>query len=67
MDPVGARAVSPRYSSTHLALEHEGTAWPKLQNYVPTRSGSQIRSHAQKYFDKLANKFESKEILGDQF
>ncbi|MCU0824234.1 MAG: SANT/Myb-like DNA-binding domain-containing protein [Leptospira sp.] len=29
-----------------------GKDWKKVENYVRTRSGSQVRSHAQKFFLK---------------
>jgi len=36
------------------ALNKFGKNWKKVQAYVQTRSGTQIRSHAQKYFIKNA-------------
>lgn len=30
-----------------------GKDWKKVEQYVKTRSGSQVRSHAQKFFTKL--------------
>ncbi len=30
-----------------------GKDWKKVEQYVKTRSGSQVRSHAQKFFNKL--------------
>ena len=30
-----------------------GKDWKKVEQYVRTRSGSQVRSHAQKFFNKL--------------
>ena len=35
------------------ALKVYGNQWEKVRKYVKTRSASQIRSHAQKYFRKL--------------
>ena len=35
------------------ALEKFGDQWKKVETYVGTRSGTQIRSHAQKYFLRL--------------
>lgn len=30
-----------------------GKDWKKVEDYVKTRTGSQVRSHAQKFFGKL--------------
>jgi hypothetical protein len=30
-----------------------GKDWKKVEHYVRTRTGSQVRSHAQKFFSKL--------------
>ena len=38
------------------ALEKYGKHWKKVEAYVGTRSGTQIRSHAQKYFLKSPGK-----------
>ena len=39
-----------------IALFLFGKDWTRVQTYVQTRSSEQIRSHAQKYFDQIANK-----------
>ena len=39
-----------------------GNNWKEVQNYIQTRSCSQIRSHSQKYFKKLKKKYENKNI-----
>jgi SHAQKYF class myb-like DNA-binding protein len=36
-----------------------GINWKKIQNYIQTRSCSQIRSHSQKYFHKLYKKYKT--------
>lgn len=41
---------------THLnniAIMQYGKDWRKVEQYVKTRSSSQVRSHAQKFFNKL--------------
>jgi len=38
-----------------IGIEKFGKNWKKIQQYVSTRSGTQIRSHAQKYFTKQKN------------
>ncbi|KAL3941299.1 MAG: hypothetical protein SGBAC_004322 [Bacillariaceae sp.] len=36
-------------------LDKFGRKWTKIASSIPSRSTSQVRSHAQKYFDKLLN------------
>jgi hypothetical protein len=40
-----------------LALKAYGKNWKKIETFVGTRSSTQIRSHAQKFFNKLAKLF----------
>jgi SHAQKYF class myb-like DNA-binding protein len=53
------------FLSFYLALQKVGKQWTLMPDFIPTRTQSQIRSHAQKYFAKLEAQFESKDILGD--
>ncbi|CAD8108174.1 unnamed protein product [Paramecium sonneborni] len=39
------------------ALSIHGKNWKKVEEYVSTRSGAQIRSHAQKFFNRLEKEF----------
>ena len=39
------------------AMQLYGKNWKLVQNYIGTRVSSQIRSHAQKYFNKISNQF----------
>jgi SHAQKYF class myb-like DNA-binding protein len=39
-----------------LGLMNYGKDWKKVEEIVATRSGSQVRSHAQKFFNKLQKK-----------
>lgn len=32
---------------------HYGRDWKKVEEIVKTRTGSQVRSHAQKFFNKI--------------
>lgn len=36
------------------AIKLYGRDWSKVQNHVQTRSSTQARSHAQKYFQKMS-------------
>ena len=38
------------------ALKHFGKEWKYVQQHVSTRSSTQVRSHAQKFFAKLEKK-----------
>ena len=37
-------------------IEENGRRWPKVSALVGTRTTAQVRSHAQKYFQKLGGK-----------
>lgn len=39
------------------ALKKFGKQWKKVEEYIKTRSGAQIRSHAQKYFLKIQKEY----------
>lgn len=43
-----------------IAIELYGKKWKKVEEFVGTRTGVQIRSHAQKYFNKL-NKLQNEQ------
>jgi hypothetical protein len=36
-----------------LGLKMFGKDWKQIEDFIGTRTGSQIRSHAQKYFNKV--------------
>lgn len=42
----------------YLGLKMFGKNWKKIESVVKSRTGSQIRSHAQKFFNKLEKKIE---------
>lgn len=44
-----------------LGLELFGRNWKRVEHYVGTRTGAQVRSHAQKYFNKLKTGDERKD------
>jgi SHAQKYF class myb-like DNA-binding protein len=39
------------------ALKKYGKQWKKVEDHIQTRSGAQIRSHAQKYFLKIQKEY----------
>lgn len=39
------------------AIKKFGKDWKSVENYIQTRSGSQIRSHAQKFFNRIISKY----------
>jgi len=49
----GTPKIYGRYLSLYLAIATYGKDWKKIEEIVGTRSGSQVRSHAQKFFNKL--------------
>ena len=62
MNPIENTAQPESNTGRWSKLEHQhflealklyGKDWKKVQEYVVTRSGSQIRSHSQKFFRKL--------------
>ena len=36
-----------------IGLKMYGKNWKKIEQYVSTRTGAQVRSHAQKFFGKI--------------
>lgn len=40
------------------AIKKYGKEWKLVEQYIITRSGSQIRSHAQKFFNRIIKKYE---------
>ena len=44
-----------------------GNYWKKVKKYIQTRSCSQIRSHAQKYLNKLNKKYYGNNNIGNNF
>lgn len=45
--------IHGRLLDSYLAIATYGKDWKKVEEIVGTRSGSQVRSHAQKFFNKL--------------
>lgn len=44
--------IGSSFFISYLGLDMFGKNWKKIEEVVKTRNGSQIRSHAQKYFLK---------------
>lgn len=61
MDQRIASQISRGYFFIHLGLEQFGKDWRKIEIFVGTRSGAQIRSHAQKYFIKMGKESNEQE------
>lgn len=40
---------------TDIGLRKHGNNWKILESSIPTRNGTQIRSHAQKFFSRIRN------------
>ena len=43
------------------ALKKYGKNWKKVEEHIETRDGAQIRSHAQKFFNRLQKQIVSKD------
>lgn len=48
-----------------LGLEQFGKEWKDISQLIPTRSVVQIRTHAQKYFQKVAKSHQKEGVLDD--
>jgi len=48
------------------AIKKFGKDWKSVEQYIETRSGSQIRSHAQKFFNRIIKKYgiDKNEVIG---
>lgn len=64
MDQTVTLKVSLGYSfANNLGLQLYGRNWKKIEEMIGSRTGSQIRSHAQKYFLKTNKPFDSSGCL----
>ena len=54
-EKVGRWSTAESYLFESL-LERYGKNWKKIHEHMKNRSLSQIRSHAQKFFDKIGEK-----------
>ncbi|CAD8206563.1 unnamed protein product [Paramecium pentaurelia] len=56
-EAVQGRWIKEEHQKFVEALSIHGKNWKKVEEYVGTRSGAQIRSHAQKFFNRLEKEF----------
>ncbi|CAK57863.1 unnamed protein product (macronuclear) [Paramecium tetraurelia] len=56
-EAVQGRWIKEEHQRFVEALSLHGKNWKKVEEYVGTRSGAQIRSHAQKFFNRLEKEF----------
>ncbi|CAD8117643.1 unnamed protein product [Paramecium sonneborni] len=56
-EAVQGRWIKEEHQRFVEALSIHGKNWKKVEEYVGTRSGAQIRSHAQKFFNRLEKEF----------
>jgi SHAQKYF class myb-like DNA-binding protein len=54
---TSGRWTSEEHKKFVEALKKFGKHWKKVEEYIQTRSGAQIRSHAQKYFLKIQKEY----------
>lgn len=54
-----------KFDPYFIALRLYGNNWKEVQSYIGTRSGPQIRSHAQKFFIQM-QKRDGKKIVNQE-
>lgn len=50
--------------SNSLGLRLFGKSWKKVEKHIGSRTGAQIRSHAQKFFIRIKKQFPNEEPMG---
>jgi hypothetical protein len=63
VDEIRALTLPLGYPYRYAALNLYGNQWEDISQHVKTRDPSQVRSHAQKFNNKLSN---DKEKIGYQ-
>ncbi|CAI2367667.1 unnamed protein product [Moneuplotes crassus] len=56
---VTGRWTNEEHIQFITCLKKYGKDWTKLENCVPTRTGPQVRSHAQKYFNRIKKEYQT--------
>ena len=56
---MSGRWTKDEHKSFLEALKLYGKNWKKVEEHVGTRTGAQIRSHAQKFFNRLERQFKN--------
>ena len=64
LDQDGTLKVPARYRWSEVGLQLYGKEWKKIEQLVATRTGAQIRSHAQKYFIKKGKDCQAETLDG---
>lgn len=63
MGKTSGRWTKEEHKKFVQAIRLYGKDWRRVEDYVKTRSGAQIRSHAQKYFIRIQRKFKGGDML----
>ena len=57
LSKVGLLGKVEDLSKICLGLKLYGRDWKKVEGFLRTRTGAQIRSHAQKFFNRITREF----------
>jgi len=57
------RWTSKEHEQFMECLKHYGRDWDKLEEMIPTRTNIQIRSHAQKFFERIRKEFNTEDPM----
>ncbi|CDW72485.1 myb-like dna-binding shaqkyf class family protein [Stylonychia lemnae] len=63
MGKTAGRWTKEEHKKFVQAIRLFGKDWRKVEDFVETRSGAQIRSHAQKYFIRIQKKLKNSDAL----
>lgn len=60
---VVGRWTNREHEQFMTCLKQYGRDWDKLEEMIPTRTNIQIRTHAQKFFDRIKKEFNTEEPM----